>query len=133
MSPGSARIWPSMLLLRAVLAAVALVSQLLLGSLVLPDEAAAEATAQLRSVAALCTSLPAAPATPTHHRHHPVEPAVCPLEMATGLLAVILMPGIVLPPPSTSNGTRLFVLPAARAPPAAVAWALHARAPPRPA
>ena len=115
--------------LRAMLAMVALVSQLVLGSLVLPDEAAG-AAAQLRSVAVLCSGA-AAPQAPAHHRHHPGAPATCPpLEIALALPAVILPAAIVLPLLATSSATGPFALPPARGPPAASAWALHARAPP---
>ena len=114
--------------LRAVLAMAALVSQLVLGSLVLPDEATG-ATAQLGSVAVLCTSA-AVPQAPAHHRHHPGVPATCPLEIALALPAVILPAAVVLPLPATSSATGPFTLPPARGPPAASAWALHARAPP---
>ena len=117
--------------LRSVLAAVALVSQLLLGSLVLPDDAAAGAAARLRAVVVLCSSRPTVPAAPVRHRHLPVDPAACPLELALELPAVILMPTVTVPSPAVSARSTSFTLPAARAPPVAVAWARHARAPPR--
>ncbi len=117
--------------LRSVLAAVALVSQLLLGSLALPDDAAAGAAAQLRAVVVLCSSRPTAPAAPLHHRHHPIDPAACPLEIALELPAVILMPTVTVPSPAVSARPTPFILPAARAPPVSVAWAQHARAPPK--
>ncbi len=129
MSPGSARIRLSMPLMRAVLATVALVSQLLLGSLVLPDESTG-AAARLRSVAVLCTSTAAATQAPGHHRHHPGAPATCPLELALALPAVILLAAVVLPVLATAPATAPFAVPPARGPPAASAWALHARAPP---
>ena len=115
--------------MRAVLATMALVSQLLLGSLVLPDEATG-AAARLRSVAVLCTSAAAVPQAPGQHRNHPGETATCPLELALALPAVILLAAVVLPVLVTSPATTPFTMPPARGPPAAHAWALHARAPP---
>ncbi len=116
-------------LMRAVLATLALVSQLVLGSLVLPDEATG-AAARLRSVAVLCTSAAAVPQAPGHHRHHPGGPAACPLELALALPAVILLAAVVLPVLATSPAATPFAMPPARGPPASFAWALHARAPP---
>ncbi len=116
--------------LRGVLAAVALVSQLLLGSLVLPDDATAGAAARLRAVVVLCSSHPTAPDPPVHH-HRPVDPAACPLEIALELPAVILMPAVTVPLSAMSARPAPFSLPAARAPPVAVTRVRHARAPPR--
>ncbi len=129
MSPGSARIRLPLPFMRALLATVALVSQLVLGSLLLPDEAAG-AAAQLRTVVVLCTGAAAATRTPAHHRHHPDGSATCPLEIALALPAVILPAAVVLPSLATSPRTTPFTMPPARGPPASSAWALHARAPP---
>ena len=126
--------------LRSVLAAVALVGQLLLGSLVPPDGTtagatarAADATARLHAVTILCSSRPAAPATPAHPRHRPADPAACPLEIGLALPAVILMPAVAVPSPAMAARRAPFILPAARAPPATTAWARRARGPPGPA
>ncbi len=129
MSPGFARIRLSVPFMRAVLAAVALVSQLVLGSLVLPD--ASTGAARLRSVAVLCTGAAAATQAPAHHRHLPGEAAACPLEIALELPAVILLAAVALPLLATRPAATPFILPPARGPPASLAWALHARAPPR--
>ncbi len=118
----------SLPLVRALLAMMALVSQITLGGIVLPDEAAA----RLHAVAAFCTGTTRTPDTPARHQRHPNDAATCPLERALELPAVILMPALVLVSLMVRSGTTLFALPPARGPPAALAWALHARGPPAP-
>ncbi len=128
MSDGSARTWPLVHAFRALFAVLALVSQLTLGALVPASGDGSDA--RLRSVAVLCGSAArgsAAPAAPGHR--HP-DRAACTTELALELPAVILMPAPALPAPVPAMASHDVLLPPARAPPAAFAWALHARAPP---
>lgn len=82
-------------------ALVALVSQLALGAVVLPD-ARTDPRAVLASVGILCDGatppLPGAPA----HRHHAADPALCPLATALALPSVVITPAPVLPPPRSA-------------------------------
>ena len=126
MSPGSARIQPLMPLLRAMLAILALVSQLASGSV---SPADSTKTAQFRAIAAFCDGSPG-PTTPTHRRHRPNDVAAFPLEAALELPAVILMPAAALPRPQETGRGWLFVLPPQRGPPGTIAWARYARGPP---
>lgn len=130
MSTGSARFWLPRELLRALLATVALVSQLTLGSLVLPDAASARAAASLDAMTILCTSAPAGTTAPVHHHPRPVDQPLGELAAALTLPALLLAP-VFRPFPSPAT-TRLFcaALPPARGPPQRLAWALHVRGPP---
>lgn len=118
--------------LRAVFAIVALISQLMLGSLVLPDRADARPLDALRAAIVLCKSGPIARMALRHHHHqeHPTQETSCPLSVTLELPAVILLPTVVAPPPVLLDGSRMMTLPPARAPPTAVVWALRARGPP---
>lgn len=129
MSSVSARIWLPRKLLRALLAIVALVSQLTLGSLVLPD--ASSAAASLDAVTILCASASAGTPLPAHHHPHPVDQPLGQLAAALTLPALLLLPSLVHPSPATVTTGRCFVaLPPARGPPQRLAWALHVRGPP---
>jgi hypothetical protein len=109
---------------------MALVSQIMLGSLVLPDRAAARPLAALQTAMILCRSEPAR-TMPSHHRqHHPIHGTACLLDVALELPAVILTPAVIMPPPGLPTGSRMIALPPARAPPAAMVWTLRARGPP---
>lgn len=130
MSPGSSRIRLSMPLIRALFAIVALVSQLALGSLVLPDQAAARSIVDVRSATVLCKSSPPGLKLPSHQERHPTQETVCLLDGALELPAVILIPAVILPPLRLPTAGRLIGLPPARAPPSAVRWAQRARGPP---
>ncbi len=130
MTSGPERIRLFVTFARAVLATLALVSQLVLGTLLLPDEAATGAAARLRAVAMLCTGTARGPDAPARHRHRPDVAATCPAPRALELAAVILMPAVALPSLVVSSGMRLFAVPPARGPPGVPAWALHARGPP---
>ena len=114
---------PRMTLLRAVFAVVALVSQMVLGSLVLPP-AQARAAATLDDAIVLCGS-------PAPHQHrHPDSGTTRPLDLALELPAVIPLPPVALPPVPRS-AVAAMALPPARAPPARADRAAHARDPPR--
>jgi hypothetical protein len=103
-----------------LLAVLALVSQLALGAIVLPDEAAAQeqSIAALDAISVLCQSpTPAAPdRAPAHHRCP--DCALCPLSVALAMQATVLASGPDLPPPSSQSAIRLALPPPARAPPA---------------
>ena len=135
MSSAVPRIWPSMPVLRAILATLALVSQLTLGAFPAQARHAATEAAQLRAVTILCHGQPSGaghPAAP-HRQRAPDDQTGCPLDLALELPAVILTPAILLPRPGLPTTGRPASLPTARAPPARFASALHARAPPDPA
>ena len=116
-----------------LLAVLALVSQLALGSFVLPDEAAAreQSVAALDALSVICNSTNPASPTPTkpHHRHGP-DCAVCPLCIALALQAVVLGSPPDLPAPSSRLADRATLPPPARAPPAQPRLAPPARGPP---
>ncbi len=116
--------------LRAVLAIVALVSQIVLGSLVLPDRADARPLVALRAAMVLCGSGASARTPPHHQRQHPGPETCCPLEMALELPAAILTPTVTMPPARLPTRGRMTTLPPARAPPSAVRWTQRARGPP---
>jgi hypothetical protein len=113
---------------RLLLAILALVSQVALGSLVLPAESAA---AELDTVAILCqTGTPdAPPAAPRHHQHAP-DCAICPLCAALALPGALLSPAPLLPTPSVHQVARIALPPAARGPPSLPLRISLARGPP---
>ena len=84
--------------MQALLAIVALVSQLALGSLALPDRAAAKSAAEFRAATVLCRSAAHRQAPPTHRSPHPTQQAACPLDALE--LAAIILPPAVMPPPA---------------------------------
>ena len=81
-------------------ALVAIVSQLALGAVVLPD-AQTDQRAVLASVSIFCdgtTSPQTGGAAP--HRHHAADPALCPLAVTLSLPSVMIAPAPQLPLPS---------------------------------
>ena len=130
MSLGSARTRLSMPVVRALIALVALVSQLALGSLVLPDQASARSMAEVRSATVLCKSSPPGQRLPSHQQRHPTQETACLLDGALELPAVILISAVILPPPRLPITGQPIGLPPARAPPSAVRWMQRARGPP---
>lgn len=120
-------------LMRALFAVVALVGQLAVGSLVLPDRSDAASLAGIETTMVLCgnsaaTRMTDGRATPAH-RNHPLQ-AGRALDLALELPAVILLPASFLPPPRLVAGSGIAALPPARAPPTTAAWAWRARGPP---
>ncbi len=136
MSPGILRIWPSMPVLRTILAALALASQLALGPLPARTRLAADAMAGLRAVAVLCDAsayvetpgraIPAAP----HRQRAPDDGTGCRLELALELPAIVMPPAIALPRPLAAIAARSPRRPPVRAPPARATAGPPARAPP---
>lgn len=112
---------------------LALVSQLALGAVVLPDDTAGRQRADLAALSIQCSS--SSPREPIHHHHHhrAGEPALCPLATALALPAVILMPAPVLPTVGSSLALRWLATASARGPPSAVARPGLPRGPPEPA
>ena len=112
-------------------ALLALVSQLALGAMVLPDPASPDQLAALDAVSILCTGLPSSDNGGTApHRHHAADLALCPLTVTLALPAVILTPSPALPPPPSVLAFRTRERPPGRGPPLPTARVGAPRAPP---
>jgi hypothetical protein len=99
-----------------LLAMLALVSQLALGSVVVPDDAGA---AELAAVAIFCqTAAPGTPQPATPHHQHAPGCAICPLCVALAAPGAILTPAPLLPVPSVRQVAQIALPPPARGPPA---------------
>ena len=125
------RLHPRPLGLTGLLFAVlALVSQLVLGGLALPDEKPSAAIDTLAAVSTLCH----APALPNRHHGAPHAPAAtgCTLAIALALPGIILTDAILLPLPADTRLSPAMVLPPARAPPPRIASDGAPRGPPLP-
>ena len=133
MTPGLPSTRIPMPLLRALFAVLALVGQLAVGSLVLPDRLDAASVARINATMVLCKSSSVDRVGAGHvapaHRHHPVQHARAP-EQSLELPAAILLPAVELPPPPLPVRRDMATLPPSRAPPCTAAWAWRARAPP---
>jgi hypothetical protein len=117
--------------LRFLLAGVALVSQLALGAMVLPDDAPQGAIAALAAASILCGGNHPSDHGPAPHKHQPANPALCPISVALALPSVIATPAPDLP--ASSNSVlylRIEERPPGRGPPAATARVGAPRAPP---
>ena len=116
-----------------VLAMLALISQLALGSVVLPDSASAQeqSTAALDAFSIICSTPTAATPgrPPAHHRHAP-DGTLCPLCVTLAMQAVILATAPVLPAPAGQRVGRAALPPPARAPPSQPRAVPPARGPP---
>ena len=113
-----------------LLAILALVSQLALGSLVLPGDAAAEEQiAALDALSVLCDA--SMPVPPAHHRNAP-DPALCPLSLTLALPAMVLAAGPDVPPPRSRLAGRTILPPPARGPPTQPRFTALPRGPPVP-
>ena len=115
-----------------LLAVLALVSQLALGSIAMPDEAAAreQSVAALDSLSIICSATTPVEHAPGQHHHHGMDCAVCPLCAALAMHAVVLGSGPDLPAPSSRLAHRATLPPPARAPPAQPRHAPPPRGPP---
>jgi len=115
-----------------VLAVVALIGQLALGAMVLPDAAQARQVSALDALSVMCGGVaPAAhrgPAAP--RRHHAAEVALCPLSGALAGQAFVVAPEPVVPPPGHGAGPAWRVAHSPRGPPMRAARAGFARGPP---
>ncbi len=114
-----------------LMAILALVSQLALGTMVLPEEAPPAASTELAAISVLCqTGTPAtsSPGVPQHH-HMPDCP-VCPLCVALATQGALLTPAVLLPMPSTRRVAQIALPPPARGPPSRPLRISLARGPP---
>ena len=111
-------------------AVLALVSQLALGAVMLPDNAPADQLAELDAVSVLCTGAAPDRNTPTPHRHHAADLTLCPLSIALAAPCCLPEPVPALPPPPAAIVARSFDHPPGRGPPAATARVGEPRAPP---
>ncbi len=113
-----------------LLAVLALVSQLALGTMVLPDDAAARQQAELDVASVLCTGAPA----PVRHapaQHHRVaDGALCPLSIALALPSVVPVLPPMLPAPTAGRVLRLATARSARGPPSLLSGIGYPRGPP---
>ncbi len=115
-----------------LLAVLALVSQIALGSLVLPDAASAQeqSIAALDALSIICST--GTPATPGDHpaHHHAPDCTLCPLCVTLALPGVILSTAVELPAPSSQSAGRASLPPPARGPPSQARTTPPARGPP---
>ncbi|HEX3349656.1 MAG TPA: hypothetical protein VHS58_16305 [Acetobacteraceae bacterium] len=114
---------------RSAAVLVALVSQLALGAMVLPDIDAATAS---DAVAIFCTGTTAPdPGAPSGHAHWPAPPALCPLGIALALPSIVPTPAAILPLRTAAVlVVRPQERPPGRGPPAPTARVGIPRAPP---
>ena len=116
--------------LAALIACVlALVSQLALGAVVLPDVSPADQLAALNAAVVDCAPDPGndTPAIP-HQRD--AGAALCPLAAALDAPGAILAASPTLPPPAKATATRAALPPQSRAPPGHPVEARYPRGPP---
>jgi hypothetical protein len=115
-----------------LIAGLALVSQLVLGTLVLPEDTPSGRLAALKAVSLICVGK-AAPSRdrPPRHTHRAADPAICPLSVALALPGVVLAPAPVPPAPSRALlPNRTWTGPPSRGPPPLTARVGLPRAPP---
>ncbi len=114
-------------------AILALVSQIALGAVVVPDDALA-AQARLVSASVICVGH-ASGAAGGKTRHHPHAPgkALCPLGVALASQSCVLTPSVLLASPAPVITARIAAAPPARGPPPPTARVGEPRAPPVPA
>ena len=114
-----------------MVALLALVGQLAIGAVVLPDSDTADALNRLDAVSILCSGLPASDdggAAP--HHHHACDLALCPMTLALAAPSVVLTPAPVLPAPKPVSVFPSRERPPGRGPPAASARVGEPRGPP---
>ena len=115
-----------------LLAVLALVSQLALGSVLLPDEASAQQrVAALDALSVLCdsTTSPVPAGQPAHHRHPP-DCTLCPPSATLALPAMVLASAPDVPLPQSVAAERVALPPPAQGPPAQPRYAKLPRGPP---
>lgn len=118
--------------LRFLFAGIALVSQLALGAVVLPDNGPERTIAALNAARLLCDgNHPSDHGAPLSHKHPPANPALRPISVALALPSVIVTAAPELP---ATSGSVLYVRanerPPGRGPPEATARVGAPRAPP---
>jgi hypothetical protein len=111
---------------------IALVSQLSLGAVLLPDVLQQQQLAALEAASIFCDGNQ----TSNHggkpdHNHRQQAPAICPISITLSLPSVVLAPAPVLPaPPSYVIYARALERPPGRGPPSPTARVGAPRAPP---
>ncbi len=120
--PGLTFRWPGL-----VLAVLALVSQLALGAIVVPDRAVAGPRAALNAMSVMCRG--GERHQPVHHQHT-TDPALCPLSVALALPSVVPLATPVVPVPLRVAVRYDWAVPAARGPPSRPVRIAYARGPP---
>jgi hypothetical protein len=112
-----------------ILAVLALVGQISVGSVVPAQSVAAEQENALEAALVLCHSdNGSAPSHPTPLHHHMC--ALCPLCHVPAQHSVVLTASLFLPIPSTGMTTRVRGIAAARAPPTPILVSAYPRGPP---
>lgn len=115
-----------------VIAVVALVSQLTLGSLALPDEPlSADRIAALEAASILCGGSASPPGHGTPVRQRTADYALCPLSVLLAAPAALLTSAPCLPPPAIGPALGQRHRPRARAPPSLEVASAYPRGPPR--
>ena len=113
-------------------AVIALVSQLALGAVLLPDVPSQQQLAAFEAANVFCDGNQ----TSNHggkpdHNHRQQPPAICPISITLSLPSIVLAPTPVLPAPSSYViHARAFERPPGRGPPPATARVGAPRAPP---
>jgi hypothetical protein len=108
---------------------VAIVSQLALGAMVLPDNRPADPIAALDALSVLCqTGHPVGDKSVPSHRGS--RAALCPLCVTLALPAAIPVPTALLPAPPATLVLRIAPLPPPPAPSSVAAIAAYPRGPP---
>ncbi len=121
----------SLPMLGFLLAVMCLVSQIAIGTMVIPDEPSGTLLEALTSAGVDCHASPAsAPGGRPPHPHRQTEPAVCPLRLALELPGITLLPPVVIPESLTATDARVGLPPPSRGPPPAPARVGQPRAPP---
>ncbi len=110
-------------------AMLALISQIALGAMVLPDSRPADPLAALDALSVLCLTGRTAPAHKNPAHHAPLA-VMCPLAAALALPALLAAAPTVPPAPPAVLTLRLALPPPARAPPARTVVAAWPRGPP---
>jgi len=118
--------------LRFLLTGIALVSQLALGAMVLPNDVPQGAIAALNAATVLCGgNQRPGDKGPASRSHQPANPALCPTSVALALPGVIPTTAPIVPVSSNSIlYLRTKERPPGRGPPAATARVGAPRAPP---
>ena len=112
-------------------AVLALVGQLALGAVVLPDEAPAGQMAELDAVSVLCTGNAPDTDSPAPHRRHAADLTLCPLGIALAAPCCLPVPvPTPLLPAAPAVAAWAFERPPGRGPPPATARVGEPRAPP---
>jgi hypothetical protein len=112
-----------------LIAAMAIVSQLALGAVVLPDNRPSDPVAALDALSVLCqTGHP--PSDKPAPAHRAPQSALCPLNVTLAAPATILLPTTTLPTPSATPALRTASPQPARPPRSQADIAAYPRGPP---